>query len=84
MIFHSLCPPDIQKALINELNNPEGFSSYKEIQTWLYTVHNLEVQYKVVHDTVRYRLKAKLKVSRRSNIKKDPEAEITFKKKLVK
>ena len=28
-------PPDIQKALINELNNPEGFSSYKEIQTWI-------------------------------------------------
>ena len=55
-------PTEIQQALINELNDQEGFSSYKEIQTWLYSVHNLDVTYKVVHDTVRYRLKAKLKV----------------------
>ena len=76
-------PPEIQQALINELKEKEGFSSYKEIQTWLYTVHDLEVAYKVVYDTVRYRLKAKLKVPRRSNIKKDAkdaEAEIEFKK----
>ena len=63
-------PPKIQQALINELTEKEGFSSYKEIQIWLYTVHNLNMSYKVVHDTVRYRLKAKLKVPRRSNTKK--------------
>ena len=74
-------PPEIQQALINELNEKEGFSSYKEIKTWLYTVHDLDVKYKVVHDTVRYRLKAKLKVPRRSNVKKDAEAEAEFKKK---
>ena len=74
-------PPEIQQALINELNEKEGFSSYKEIQTWLYTVHNLDVTYKVVHDTVRYRLKAKLKVPRRTNVKKDVKAEAEFKKK---
>ncbi len=33
-------PPEIQQVLINELNEKEGFSSYKEIQTWLYTVHD--------------------------------------------
>lgn len=74
-------PPEIQQALIKELNEKEGFSSYKEIQTWLYAVHNLDVAYKVVHDTVHYRLKAKLKVPRRSNVKKDIEAEGEFKKK---
>ena len=73
--------PEIQQALINELNEKEGFSSYKEIQTWLDTVHDLNVTYKVVHDTVRYRLKAKLKVPRRTNVKKDVEAEAEFKKK---
>lgn len=72
---------EIQQALVNELTEQEGFSSYKEIQTWLYTVHNLDISYKVVHDTVRYRLKAKLKVPRRSNIKKDVKAEEEFKKK---
>ena len=73
-------PLEIQQALINELTEQEGFSSYKEIQIWLYTVHNLDVSYKLVHDTVRYRLKAKLKVPRRSNIKKNVEAESEFKK----
>ena len=34
----------------------------------------------MVHDTVRYRLKAKLKVPRRTNFKKDVEAEAEFKK----
>lgn len=76
--------PEIQQALIQELNEKEGFSSYKEIQTWLYTVHDLDVAYKVVHDTVHYRLQAKLKVPRRSNVKKDVEAEAEFKKKFQK
>lgn len=80
----AVIPPEIQQVLINELQEKEGFSSYKEIQMWLYTVHNLEVSYKVVHDTVRYRLKAKLKVPRRSNVKKDAEAEAEFKKKFHK
>ncbi len=47
--------PEIEQILINELNEKEGFSSYKEIQTWLYTIHDLDVSYKVVHDTVHYR-----------------------------
>ena len=74
-------PLEIQQALINELTEQEGFSSYKEIQIWLYTVHDLDVSHIVVHDTVRYRLKAKLKVPRRSNVKKDANAEVEFKKK---
>jgi putative transposase len=76
--------PEIQQILINQLNEKEGFSSYKEIQTWLYTVHDLDVTYKVVHDTVRYRALAKLKVPRRSNAKKDVEAEAEFPKKFQK
>lgn len=52
-------PPEIQQALVNELNEKEGFSSYQEIKTWLYTVHDLNVAYKVVHDTVRYQGKRK-------------------------
>lgn len=77
-------PSEIKQILINELNEKEGFNSYKEIKTWLYTVHDLDVAYKVVHDTVRYRLKAKLKVPRRSNVKKDAEAEAEFQKKFQK
>lgn len=39
-------PPDILGQLQQELSDPEGFSSYGEIQTWLETIHNLQVSYK--------------------------------------
>lgn len=59
---------------------PEGFNSYTEIQTWLKAVEGIEVSYKVVHDTVRYQMKAKLKVPRPVGIKYCKEAEEEFKK----
>lgn len=59
---------------------PEGFNSYTEIQTWLKAVEGVEASYKVVHDTVRYRMKAKLKVPRPVGIKYCKEAEEEFKK----
>jgi hypothetical protein len=50
--------------LQEELKDPQGFSSYKEIQLWLKAICDLDVGYTVVHKLVRYRLKAKLKVPR--------------------
>ncbi len=73
-------PPEILAQLQEELSDPEGFSSYGEIQIWLETVHSLKVSYKVVHDTVRYRLKAKLKVPRPVNIRQKAGAIDNFKK----
>ena len=75
-------PPEAIAKLKEELSSPEGFSSYGEIQTWLETVCDLKISYKVVHDTVRYRLKAKLKVPRPVNIKQQEGAITDFKKKL--
>lgn len=40
----------------------------------------VEASYKVVHDTVRYQMKAKLKVPRAVGVKHQPEAEEEFKK----
>ena len=77
------CIPPFAIALLKqELSDPEGFSSYGEIPTWLETVCDVKVSYKVVHETVRYRLKAKLKVPRPVNIKQEKEASENFKKKL--
>ncbi|MGK7951494.1 MAG: transposase [Xenococcaceae cyanobacterium] len=73
-------PPEVLTKLKEELSDPEGFSSYGEIQTWLETVCDVKVSYKVVHDTVRYRLKAKLKVPRPVNIKQKKGAIENFKK----
>lgn len=55
---------ELLAALKRELEDPEGFQSYGEIQHWLAVVHGKEIPYKTVHQTVRYRLKAKLKVPR--------------------
>ena len=75
-------PPFAIALLQQELSDPEGFSSYGEIQTWLETVCDVKVSYKVVHETVRYRLKAKLKVPRPVNLKQEKGAIEKFKKKL--
>lgn len=73
---------EIREELKQELADPQGFKSYEEIRTWIRAVAGIEVSYKVVHDTVRYQMKAKLKVPRPVNIKKEEKAEEEFKKKL--
>lgn len=66
-------PPCILHVLKHELEKPEGFSSYKAIQIWLEQKFTLSIPYKTVHGIVRYRLKAKLKVGRKSHVKKDQQ-----------
>lgn len=70
----------VREKLVQELSDPQGFSSYGEIQTWLQAVMGVEASYKVVHDTVRYQLKAKLKAPRPKSTKHSVLAEETFKK----
>lgn len=71
---------EVREQLDRELQQPEGFKSYEEIRTWLKAVEGIEASYKVVHDTVRYQMKAKLKVPRPVGIKYKEEAEEEFKK----
>lgn len=66
--------------LKEELKDSEGFSSYKEIHTWLKLFYDYEVSYSAVHKLVRYKLKAKLKVARPVNIKQKEGAKEEFKK----
>lgn len=58
------------EALKKRLEEPKGFSSYKEIQHWLYENWALSINYMTLHRVVRYRLGAKPKVARKSHIKK--------------
>lgn len=71
---------EIEQSLEKELQDEQGFSSYKEIQTWLGVVHDVEMSYTGVHQLVRYRLKAKLKVPRPVHLKQEPGAVEDFKK----
>ena len=66
----SSIPPDILEQLKQKLKDPEGFNSYKAIQIWIANEFNINVPYKTLHNIVRYRLKSKPKVGRKSHIKK--------------
>lgn len=62
------------ERLQERLQQPEGFRSYGEIQQWLQAEFDREVKYKTVYKTVRYRLKAKLKIPRPQSIQQDEQA----------
>jgi transposase len=68
------------KRLQQELSDPEGFESYKEVQIWLKAVLGVEASYHAVHNLVRYKLKAKLKVARTRSLEQEPDAIETLKK----
>jgi transposase len=54
----------VLEKLKQQLSQPEGFTSYGAIQTWLSESCGIDVPYSTVHRTVRSHLKAKLKVPR--------------------
>jgi len=69
-----------QRALHKRLQEPEGFHSYGEIQNWLSNTLGVSVSYKVVHRTVHYKLKGKLKRPRPQSLGHDPVRAEAFKK----
>ena len=73
-------PGSVIDKLKEELQKPEGFQSYGEIQQWLATCFDLNVPYRTVHGLVRYKLKSKLKVPRPQHIKQNSELRENFKK----
>ena len=62
----------------------QGFRSYGEIQKWLKDNYQIFLNYKTLYHLVKYKLKAKLKVPRRSAARKNEEEAEGFKKKLPK
>jgi transposase len=72
-------PPHVLHTLRRKLRRRRGFSSYKSIQRWLEKRYSLSIPYSTLHGIVRYGLKAKLKVGRKSHVKKDEKQSIAFK-----
>ena len=71
----------IAAVVQKRLSNPqEGFRSYTEAQTWLNDTFGLTMEYQAVNKFFKRRFKTKLKVARKSHIRKDPAAEAAFKK----
>ena len=70
----------MRSLIKQELSSPEGFKSYEEIRTWLLAELGIKASYKVVHEVVRYKLKAKLKVPRPRSLKQNKGVEEDLKK----
>ncbi len=73
-------PRAIQCELKEKLAQPEGFASYKAVPVWLQETQGLEVPYSTVVGTVKYRLKADLKVPRPYAVDHDSDAVEEFKR----
>jgi len=71
-------PVHILHSLKRKLRRRKGFKSYKSIQRWLQKRYGLFIPYSTLHGIVRYGLKAKLKVGRKSHAKKNEQEGIAF------
>ena len=69
------------EELRQRLASPTGyFTSYRQIHQWLLEEHRIHLSYEHVHRFVHRHLGARLKVVRKSNIKKDAAYEEKYKK----
>lgn len=62
--------PSQLETLRAKLNEPEGFSSYVEIHRYVVETFGVEISYNAIYALVHDRWHAKLKVPRKSHIKK--------------
>lgn len=77
-------PAEVMAALQERLQDPyQGFTSYKEVQQWLAEQHHVYLSYGWIYDIVHDKLQARLKVPRKSNVKKDKSKEERFKKNVL-
>ena len=76
----SFITEQIHEALSARLNNPkDAFTSYKEIQHWLDKEHDVQIKYNNLYYYLKQHFRTKLKVPRKSHIKKDDRAVAFFK-----
>jgi transposase len=67
--------------LSEKLNNPtNGLVGYKELLNWVETEFDISMKYTTLYEYVKRNFKTKIKVARKSHIKKDEDALIAFKK----
>jgi len=78
----SSIPAEAVSRLKERLKQPQGFSSYGQVQQWLEQECGVSAAYHTVHSLVRYKLQAKLKKPRPKSRKQNPQAVEQFKKTL--
>ena len=71
--------PEIHKELEQRLLSKDNpFSSYVEVQQWLEKTHHVKIGYKWLWAYMTTKMNSKLKVPRKVNVKKQPDAEDSF------
>ena len=66
----SSLPPHIQAGMREQLAQPLGLASFRELHRWVEQTYHIQTTYRIVHYTARQVLGARLAVARRSHIKK--------------
>jgi transposase len=70
-----------EQALCNQLENPNnGMVGFIELLDWFNNTFQTDINYRTFHGFVVRKFKAKIKVARKSHIKKDTQAVEDFKK----
>ena len=70
-----------EKALKSKLSDPHnGIAGFKELLEWFNKSFNTEINYKTFHGFVVRKFDAKIKVARKSHVKKDTQSVEDFKK----
>jgi len=78
---NGIITPTISTVIKEQLSSPtSGFTSFVDLQQWVQENHLPTVTYRVVHHHASVKLKASLKVARKSHIRKDLVAVEDFKK----
>jgi transposase len=73
---------EVAASLQQELRDPEGFQSYKEVHLWLWLIKGIASSYQAVYSLVRGELKSKLKIPRPRSISQKSTAINEFKNNL--
>jgi hypothetical protein len=69
------------KAIEDILSNPKNnLQGYKELVDWVKKQFNKEIKYTTLNEYCKRHFKSKVKVARRSHVKKDEKAVASFKK----
>lgn len=78
----SIISADLHKAIEQRLNSPkDAFTSYIDLIQWITDNYMPEgINYQTINSYVKRKFNAKIKVARKSHIKKSDEAVATFKK----
>jgi len=73
---------EIAATLQQELRDPEGFQSYKEVHLWLWLIKGITSSYPAVYSLVRGELRSKLKIPRPRSVSQKSTAINEFKNNL--